>query len=353
MVKRPLYIDGHLDLAFNVTAQGRDLTRDVLAVRRAEKRSSQELLVTLPELRRGNVGVVIGTLFTLPDHAVRPADAPPLTDRQRALMYGSPEEAERFALEQLAVYERWEEAGEVRILRTRADLDAHVLDWQSGGQTIGLVVSMENADPIGSPDDVPTWVERGVRLVGPAWQRTRYCGGTHAPGPLTDLGRALIRALSAHGVPLDVSHLAEESFWDALALAPTFVFASHSNARALTPTDRHLTDDMLRAIGERDGVVGLVLGSEFVKGGVARNASKETVTLADVRVQAEHVAGLIGWERVAIGSDFDGGFGLQETPLEITRGADFAKLGAIAPAEAREGVLGGNWLRFLRRVLPD
>ncbi len=352
MVSRPLYIDGHLDLAFNVTAQGRDLTRDVLAVRRKEKRTTQELLVTLPELRRGDVGIVVGTLFTLPHDSVRPDDAPPLTDRQRALMYASPKEAERFALDQLAVYEQWEADGEIRILRTRADLDAHVVDWQNGGETVGLVVSMENADPIVTPDDLPTWIERGVRLVGPAWQRTRYCGGTHAPGPLTDLGRDLLRAMIAHGVPLDVSHLAEESFWDALDLDPSFVFASHSNARALTPTDRHLTDAMLRAIGERDGIVGLVLGSEFVKGGVARNDPKETVTLADVRVQAEHVAGLIGWERVAIGSDFDGGFGLQETPLEITRGADFAKLGAIAPAEARAGVLGGNWLRFLRRVLP-
>ena len=352
-MSRPLYIDGHLDLAFNVTAQGRDLTRGMAAIRRKEKRTTQEVLVTLPELRRGDVGIVIGTLFTLPHHLVRPPDAPPLTDRQRALTYATPEEAERFALEQLAVYERWEDEGEIRILRSRADLDAHVLDWQGGGETVGLVVSMENADPIITPDDLPAWIERGLRLVGPAWQQTRYCGGTHAPGPLTDLGRDLVRAMIAHGIPLDVSHFAEESFWDALDLDPDLVFASHSNARALTPTDRHLTDEMLRALGERDGIVGLVLGSEFVKDGVARNAPKDAVTLADVRTQAEHVAGLIGWERVAIGSDFDGGFGLQETPLEITRGADFAKLGAIAPPEARAGVLGGNWLRFLRRSLPE
>lgn len=349
---RPLYVDGHLDLAFNVTAHGRDLTRGVLAARRAEKRTSQELLVTLPELRRGHVGVVIGTLFTLPHDFVRPADAPPLTDRQRALTYATPAEAERFALEQLAVYERWEDAGELRILRTRADLDDHARDWQSGGQTLGLVVSMENADPIRTPEDLPTWIERGLRLLGPAWQRTRYGGGTHAPGPLTDLGRDLVRAMIEHGLPLDVSHLAEESFWDALDLAPPLVFASHSNARAITPTDRHLSDAMIAAIGERDGLVGLVLGNEFVKDGVTRTDPKASVTLGDVRRQAEHVADLIGWSRVAIGSDFDGGFGLQETPLGITRGADFAKLGGIAPAEARAGVLGGNWLRFLRRALP-
>ncbi len=354
MVSRsPLYTDGHLDLAFNVTAHGRDLTRSMPALRRTEKRASQEILVTLPELRRGTVGIVFGTLFTIPRDFVRPVDAPPLTDRQRALSYATPEEAERFALEQLAVYERWEDEGEVRILRSRSDLETHVQDWTSGGRKIGVVVSMEGADPIRTPDDLSAWVDRGLRLIGPAWQRTRYCGGTHAPGPLTELGRDLVRAMDEHRVPLDISHLAEESFWDALDLGPALVFASHSNARALTPTDRHLSDEMIRAIGERDGIVGLVLGNEFVKAGVLRTDPKASVTLDDVRAQAEYVAGLIGWHRVAIGSDFDGGFGLQETPLEITRGADFERLGAIAPAEARDGVLGGNWLRFLRRVLLD
>lgn len=350
---RPLYVDGHLDLAFNVTAHGRDLTRDVMALRRAEKRTRQEVLVTLPDLRRGNVGIVFGTLFTLPLDHVRPDDAPPLTDRQRALTYTTPEEAERFALEQLAVYARWEDEGRVRILRTRADLEGHVGEWAAGGERIGVVVLMENADPIRTPADLSAWVDRGLRLVGPAWQRTRFAGGTHAPGPLTPLGRDLVRALTEHGIPLDVSHLAEESFWDVLDLGPAHVLASHSNARALTPTDRHLTDDMVRAVGERDGVVGLVLGNEFVKDGVTKATPKADVTLDDVRAQAEHVAGLVGWDRVAIGSDFDGGFGLQETPAGITRGADFAKLGAIAPAEHRADVLGGTWLRFLRRVLPD
>jgi len=78
----------------------------------------------------------------------------------------------------------------------------------------------------------------------------------------------------------------------------------------------------------------------------------EPVTLDDVQRHAEHIADLIGWEHVAIGSDFDGGFGLQETPRAITRGADFEKLGRIAPSEARVGLLGGNWLRFLQQALP-
>jgi membrane dipeptidase len=348
-----LYVDGHLDLAFNVAAHGRDLTKGVMALRRAEKRSRQEVLVTLPELQRGGVGVVIGTLFTISRDFVPPAGAPPLTDRQKNLTYATPDEARRFAEEQITVYERWEEEGWIRIVRSKTDLENHVQAWEGGERTIGVVISMEGADPIRTPEELPWWVERGVRLIGPAWQRTRYCGGTFCPGPLTDLGRELVAAMREHRVPLDVSHMAEESFWDAIGLDAYALFASHSNARAITPTDRHLTDAMIQAIGEQDGVVGLVLGSEFVKAGVTKESPKESVTLDDVRLQAEHVASLIGWDRLAIGSDFDGGFGLQETPVGITRGADFRRLGTVAPPEAREGLLGGNWLRFLRRVLPD
>lgn len=347
-----MYVDGHLDLALGVVALGRDLTRSVEAVRRDEARTSQEVLVTLPELRRGGVGVAVATLFAAPRDMWRPATAPPLTAQQRALTYTTPEEAERLALDQLDVYRRWEDAGEVRVLRSRADLDGHAAAWGGGDRTVGLVVSMEGADPIRSPDRLGWWLDRGLRLVGPAWQRTRYAGGTHQPGPLTDAGRDLVRAMREAGVALDLSHLAEEAVRDVLDLDPGPVFASHSNAQALTPGDRHLSDETLDEVGRRGGVVGVVLGNEFVKAGVRRGDPKERVTLADVRAQAEHVAARVGWERVAVGSDFDGGFGLQETPLEITRGADFHRLGEAAPPGARAGFLGGNWLRFLRRVLP-
>lgn len=346
----PLYIDGHLDLASNVTVHGRDLTRGVLAQRRTEQRDEQELLVTLPELQRGKVGIVFGTLFTLPIDMVRRPGAPPLQDWQKAVCYATPDEAQALALEQLEVYEAWATAGRIRLLRSRDDLAAHVTAWNEGDRAIGVVLLMEGADPIRTPDEVDEWLDRGVRIIGPAWQRTRYSGGTKAPGPLTPMGEALIRAMNARNVILDTSHMAEESFWDAMALDPPLVIASHSNARALTPGDRHLTDEMIRAIGRRDGIIGVVLGDEMLRADA--DSSTDPVTLADVQRHAEHIAALVGWERVAIGSDFDGGFGVQETPVDITRGAHFARLGQVAPPEAREGLLGGNWLRFLRRALP-
>lgn len=342
-----MYIDGHLDLATNVTIHKRDLTRDVLEQRRRDQWDDKELLVTLPELRRGGVGIVFGTIFTLSLEMVQSGRGP-LAQWQIDICYSTPDEAHRLGVEQVEVYEQWEAEGRIRILRSQDDLAAHVNAWTAGDRTIGLVMLMEGADPIRTPGELDWWWDRGLRIVGPAWKRTRYAGGTDAPGPLTEAGEELVCAMKELGMTLDVSHLAEESFWDAMTLEPDRVIASHSNARAITPGDRHLSDAMIRAIGAKEGIVGTVLGNAFVKPG----SGAEFVTLADVRRHTDHIANLIGWDRVAIGSDFDGGFGLQETPRAITRGADFAKLGRLAPLDARAGVLGGNWLRFLRQALP-
>lgn len=339
-----ILIDGHLDLAYNTLAVGRDLTRPLDDLRRADPTA----LITLPELRRARTRVVFGTIF------VRPADAKSLGGKGTlgGKAYETPEEARKLGLAQLELYERWEEANEIRILRTLSDLDKHLAAPSAEDAPIGVVLLMENADPLRTPADLDAWVRRGLRVVGPAWQGTRYAGGTRAPGPLTDSGTQLIQAMNEAGVTLDVSHLAEESFWGALDLNPISVIASHSNARALVPTDRHLSDDMLLALGERDAVVGLVIANPFLRTGVTQDSLKEETTLRDVRRHAEHVAELIGWERVAVGSDFDGGFGVPDVPAEILSVADFVKLGEAVPEEVRADFLGQNWLRFLRRVLP-
>lgn len=342
-------IDGHLDLAHNVLGRGRDLRLPLEALRAREMRQQETALVTLPELQKAGIALVFGTIFTEPAGAKRLTKSG-LTGDLGTKTYRNSEEARALGLAQLELYERWEEQGHIRIIRDCADLEAQV-SGEVADQPLGLVLLMEGADPIRDPSDLAFWVARGLRLVGPAWQGTRYAGGTKAPGPLSELGRELICAMNEQGVVLDVSHLAEESFWDALVLKPRHLIASHSNARALLPTDRHLADAMITAIGEHGGVIGLVLGNAFLQRD-SDQLPKEAVTLHDVGKHAEHIAGLIGWDKVAIGTDWDGGFGLEETPSEITRAADFSRLGEAVPEGARAGFLGENWLTFLRRALP-
>lgn len=323
-----MLIDGHLDLAYNAAANGRDLTLPLGVLR---SQGHKDALVTLPELKTGGIDIVFGTIF------IRPT-------------YETPEEARALGLEQLELYECWEDQGHIRILRRAGDLKPYI----SGSEPlpVGVVLVMEGADPLVTPDDLASWYGRGLRLLGPAWHQTRYSGGTGAPGPLTDLGRELMQAMREMGVVLDVAHLADESFWEALELGPDRVVSSHGNARALVPTDRHLTDDMILALSERDGVIGLVMVNPFLNAAGPDGSPKEETTLTHVAQHAEHVAGLIGWDKVAVGTDWDGGFGVPDIPAGLMRGADFAKLGEAVPEAARAGFLGGNWLRFLQRTLP-
>jgi membrane dipeptidase len=365
-LRHSVFVDGHLDLAYNVLQQ-RDLTLPLDRLRELEARTAEEAMVTLPELVRAGTGVVFATLFVMPRQHAGNSAHPGLPT------YTTPDEARAAAVEQLELYERWEESGLVRIIRSRTDLEQQVREFEfvpdghsegaagargaavareHADQPIGLVLLMEGADPLRKPEEVSWWRDRGVRLLGPAWKQTRYAGGTGEPGPLTEAGRELLMAMSESGLALDVSHLAEESFWQALDLWRGPLLASHSNARAFVNTDRHLSDAMISALAERDAMIGLVLANSFLRAGITRADPKESVTLHDVQLQAEHIANLAGWQRLGIGSDFDGGFGRQEVPFELDRASDFRKLARIAPPEAQQGVLGGNWVEFLRRVLP-
>jgi membrane dipeptidase len=223
---------------------------------------------------------------------------------------------------------------------------------------VGLVLLMEGADALRDPSELETWQRAGLRLLGPSWRATRYAGGTGEPGGLTDLGRELLREIDRLGMVLDMSHIAEESFWQALDIFSGLVIASHANCRVYVPTDRQLTDEMIRAIAACDGVIGTVLFDGFVVDGWQRG-SDVPVTLDDVVRHIDHVCQLTGSARhSAVGSDFDGGFGVESTPVEFDTVADLEKLaGALErrgySQEDVAGVLGENWLRLLQRTLPE
>jgi membrane dipeptidase len=179
-------------------------------------------------------------------------------------------------------------------------------------------------------------------------------GGSSAfkHGGLTADGLVLLEDMAALGFIWDISHLTEEGIWQGLDRQFPRVCASHANAQALTPTDRHLSDDVIRAVAKRDGVIGLVLYNGFLEHRWCRDQST-VITLDDhLRRHLNHMAKLTGWQHVGIGSDLDGGFGLEESPVEIDTVADLFKVRSVVPLEAREAVLSVNWLAFLRASLP-
>ncbi|MBP1464820.1 membrane dipeptidase [Candidatus Chloroploca sp. M-50] len=353
-----MLVDGHLDLAYNALTFERDLLAGVAAIRTHEQPPSQtqgEATVALPELRIGGVGLVFATLFTLPASAIE-------TDLAHEASYATPAEAHALARAQLMYYQELEARELVRIIRTRADLAHHQATWTQASSPLGLVLLMENADPITEPAESVWWAEQGVRLVGPAWQATRYCGGTKQPGPLTPLGRALLPELARNQMVLDVSHMAEESFWQAMDRWDGPVIASHSNCRSLAPrfnADRHLSDAMIKELITHGAVIGTVFFNGFLARDYQRGTPKERYGLDLVVRHIDHVCQLAGNARhTGLGTDLDGGLGRQQIPREIDTIADLSR---VAEALSRAGfadadiqlIMGDNWLRMLAQALPE
>lgn len=309
------HFDAHLDLAWNAQ-QGRDLTLPLAQLRASDPLAGQTATVSFPELHSAGLRHCFGTLFALP--------AP-----QRG-GYTDHAGARAQALAQLAQYRAWEMSG-----------------WLSlGGSESPLRVTllMEGADPIRDPDDLPFWAEQGVRIIGPAWGRTRYAGGTDAPGPLTPEGRELVQAMKDLGLTLDASHLDTAAFWDAAETGVKMI-ASHSNPRALVDTNRQLSDDMARHIVSTGGVLGLVAHSKFIRAGWTEG--QDRASLGELVRCAEHYAALVGWDHLGIGSDLDGGFGTEKMPQGIERYRDLSRFLDLLPPEARAGVAGDNWERWM------
>ena len=319
-----MIVDAHLDIGWNAIASGRGFLGE----------PAKGYVVSRPALERAGVGLVFATLYTAPARARR-------TMRTR-FVYESAHEALIMAEAQVNYYR----TTGLQLIRSRGELAAYVRGWRPG--KVAAVLLMEGADPIESPSQLGAWVEKGVRIIGPAWGRTRYCGGTGAPGGLTVLGVQLLKAMRRHKVILDLSHMAEESVADAFEMWRGPIMASHSNARALVPGDRQITDATMAEIANRGGVIGISFYASHLRpSGLA--------TLDDVVRHAVHIARAAGGpEHVAIGTDLAGGFDAKHAAMKSTR--DFArletKLRKHFNAAQVEGIMGANWLRFLSNSLP-
>jgi membrane dipeptidase len=350
-----IIVDAHEDIATNVLSHGRDIRRPLTYIRRREDEIAAArgcplidcpdlAMLSLPEHRSGGVGLVFATIFTLP---------------------AALETVVARGLEQMQYYASLsEDETGVRIISSRSQLTALQEDWgraeTPSARPVGMVLLMEGADPLRDPGELEEWHRQGLRIIGPSWHGTRYAGGTGAPGPLTDLGRGLLSEMERLDMVLDISHMSEESFWESMERFHGTVIASHSNCRSLVPGDRHLTDEMIAAIAKRDGVIGTVMANRFlVADWEQRDPTVAPVTLADVVRHIDHIGEITGTTlHCGIGSDFDGGFGVESTPVEFDSVADLSLLSAALDqagyGEAEvDGIMGANWLRLLERGLPD
>ena len=353
-----LIIDAHLDLSMNALQGNRDLLRSAYTIRTQETGipGKGQGTVAYPEMRQGRIALSFVTLF-----ARSTGNPAPHFD------FASPVQACGVAQGQLAYYRALEETGHVRIITALQDLDNHIADWQAwetdtsdpdNTPPLGFVISMEGADPILQPDQLEGWVNGGLRLIGLThYGPGRYAGGTGTEIGLTELGPPLLAEMERLGVILDLTHCSDQSFWQALEHYSGLVLASHNNCRALVPHQRQFSDEQLRAIFERDGVIGAAFDAWMLHPGwVTGKTPHNKVTLSTVVDHIDYICQLAGNSRhAAIGTDLDGGYGREQSPSDLDTIADLQNLTGLLEARGYStndiaAIMHGNWLRFLHEA---
>lgn len=358
-----ILIDAHEDLAWNILTFGRDYTRSAAETRAVERGTTApehngDTLLGWPEYQTGEVAVVFGTLFAAPQRR-RLGD----WDTQS---YKNMEEAHRRYSAQLDAYHRLtdEHPDKFKLIHSQTDLQEVLSHWETGEKDhpVGIVVLMENAEGVRSMIELEDWHRRGVRVIGPAWAGTRFCGGTREPGPLTREGFALLEAMASLGFILDLSHMDEEAVMQSLDTHQGTLIASHSNALSLLDrmdSNRFLTNRVIEGIVEREGVIGIVPFNRFLRTGWQVSDGRSAVTLADVAAHIDHICQIAGnAHHVGIGTDFDGGFGMQSAPKEVDTIADLQRLAPILSDMGYSDddiarIFHANWEECLVRSLPE
>lgn len=352
-----LLFDSHLDLGLNGVEWNRDLRQSVADVRAQETMlgmtdPGRRLgTVTLPELRKAEVGVCIATLLARME---TPIDHP--------FGYSSPQACYAAAHGHAAYYRALERSGWMRMIRTRDDLERQLADWRRDPRStpIGYILSMEGADPILDPDQIDEWYELGLRAIGLThYGPNRYGGGTRSEAGLAADALPLLDRIAKLGIALDLTHLSDAAFRQVESRFTGRVLASHQNARKFCDWQRQFSDKQIRTVIERDGVLGMAFDAIMLQPGYVRGGeARPVVTMERIVDNIDHVCQLAGnCRHVGIGSDLDGAFGAEQTPADVDTIHDLQRLPDLlakrgySPTDVA-AVMHGNWLRFFSEALP-
>ena len=354
-----LIFDAHLDLSLNAIEWNRDLTRPIGEIRERESHLRDKPgrgagTVCLPEMRRGGIGLCVATQLARIDlNAFSPLPA-----------WNSQAQAWAMTQAQLAWYRAMEEAGELVQIRDHAGLEKQLALWSSTPRDapIGYILSLEGADSLITIAHLERSWEQGLRAIGPAhYGPGVYAQGTDTTGGFNARGRDLLKEIDRLRMILDVTHLSDDCFWEALELFTGPLWASHHNSRALVPNQRQLDDLQIKTLIARGAVIGAALDAWMLVPGWIRGKTtpqSSGVRLEHVADHIDHICQLAGNSlHAGIGSDLDGAFGREQSPGDLDTIADLPRIAAIlasrghTPADI-ENIAHGNFLRILRTALP-
>ena len=360
MTEESVFIfDCHLDLAMNAIEWNRDLKKTVYQIRSREEGMTDKLdrakgVVALPELRKGNIGLVVATQIA---RYVEPRSALP--------GWNSPEIAWGISQAQLAWYRSMEDQGEMVQITNLEQMEKHLALWFDKSlpdhtKPVGYILSLEGADSFVNISYLEKAYAYGLRACGPAhYGPGRYAAGTGMTDGLTAQGKELVKEMDNLNMILDVTHLTDKGFEEALSIFKGPVWASHHNCRALVDHQRQLTNDQIKVLVERDAVIGGVfdtwmLTDNWVRG--VDDPKERGINLEKVVDHYDHICQIAGnINHIAIGSDLDGAYGKEQSPYDLEDIADLQNLKGILSRRGYssadiEHIFYKNWLRFLRKA---
>jgi len=353
-----LIIDAHLDLSMNALEWNRDLTRPIAEINHREEGLTDKPdrglgVVSLPELRKGNIGLVVATQigrYVAPDNHL-PG-------------WHSPAQAWGQTQGQLAWYKAMEDAGEMVQVNDLASLEVHIKLWADGvdidRKPVGYILSLEGADSMVDVSYLQGAYNNGLRAIGPAhYGPGRYANGTDANGKMGANGLELLKEMERLNIILDATHLCDDAFWQALDNFNGHIWASHNNSRALVNHNRQYSDEMIKALIERGAVIGAALDAWMMVPNWVRGKSTPHKMNCNLEVMVDHIDHICqiagNTRHVGMGTDLDGAFGKEQCPYDLETIADLQKIPALLKARGYtdsdiDGMMHGNWLRFLRNA---
>ena len=351
-------IDAHLDLAMNAMEWNRDLKLPVNNLREREKGMKdkpdrERNTVSLPALREGKIGLVVATQIA---RFVRQGSPLP--------GWHSPEQAWAQTQAQLAWYRTMTEEGEMIQVNSISSLESQIKLWEDNERAdrdkpVGFILSLEGADSLVNISYLEKAYAYGLRALGPAhYGEGRYAGGTGTEEGFSADGKLLLKEMDSLKMILDVTHLTDLGFSQAMEIYKGPVWASHHNCRALVKNQRQLTDDQIRILIDRGSVIGGVLDAwmlteDWIRGvSIPKARGTDLNSLID---NYDHICQIAGnANHIAIGSDLDGAFGTEQSPYNLDTIADLQKLPDLLKNRGYSdadisNIMHGNWLRFLRK----
>lgn len=354
-------IDAHLDISTNAIEWNRDYRMSVYDIRKSEAGMNDKIdrgkgTVSFPELRKGNIGLVVAT--QLARFNQNNGNLP-------GAGWNSPHQAWAMSQAQIAWYQAMEMEGEMIQINNLLTLENHVNLWMdeskpNAEKPIGYILSLEGADSLINLSYLEKAYQYGLRIIGPAHYSTgRYASGTGTTDGFTPVGKDLLKEMDALNMVLDATHLTDKGFTEAMDLFQGPVWASHHNCRALVPHQRQLSDEQIKILIDRKAVIGGCFDAWMMKPNFTQRVSSPTefgIKIETIIDHYDHICQIAGNSlHCAIGSDLDGTYGTEQSPSDMDTISDLQNLKGLLSKRSYsqddiENIFHKNWLRFLRNA---